>query len=1025
MSRRRTFTLAVLAVLLAVWWASEVGRAQETGPPGAAPDPGDREAPEAFEDDTGDVLQTEEPMWDEAGFREERPGRGAGPRRIAFNFRGASLDEVIEAVAEASGLDFIKAAEVGGTVTIVTRQPLSVDDALNVLAEVLRVRGATLLRSGDRVTIVPLEEARTLTTKVLQGRPLEEIPDTAEIIHWIEPLRYVDAGRLAQDLAKLMPAYGNLAANADSNTLIITDTAAGVKRLLTIIKAIDNPQVTTSTVRLFPLRNADARSLVDPLMRLFSPPESERSARLRMERFRMMMAARGGGQAQVFEPSERQQVRIVADERTNTLIVSASPETLQVIEQLITQLDAEEVGALLDLRVFVLKNADAQEVARVVRSLFSTTEQASRRLRQLQEEVNRLRFRRGEATAPGPGITAALKEVVRVATDSRTNAVIVMATEDNLQIIAQLIEELDNEAAATPQTVAIIPLENADPADLAQVLADILTTDEQRVRVRRATRSGARLRPRPQPFSRQPQRSRTPQRRTQAGSSRTRPSPGAGGSSRQRGGGRSEGPSVFEGMSADAAASGPEEFPHIAAIPGVEPGVTLSPGGPAVLGQERRLDVLRGGPERGPRAEPARLSRPEFEQGESITITYDERTGALIVSAPEGTLELIREIVKRLDADPAEKYRSMVYHLNNADATELADVLNNMFVAAAAAGVPGIAAELRGEVLVVPDVRTNSIIITTAPRNFDLLLPIIEDLDKAPPQVLIQVLLAEVTLDKSLDLGLDFATWDQLGFGEGQPPREFGAGGTTLFYSIINRNLAGFLNFLQSKGKLDILSRPQILASDNQPAQINVGQQVPFIRRVQFTEAGNTISTIEYEDVGIILTVTPHINPTGAVNLEIQAENSSISESTVPISEQISAAVFNRELASTTVAIDDGETIVIGGLIENTTEERLSKVPLLGDIPLLGDLFFKNRSEQEVKKELLIILTPRVVRTKEELARLSQKERGRTRSLQRPDIIELAPPSVPAPEGASSAPTPPAEEPAPTSAPAPGETSPE
>ncbi|MCK4299369.1 MAG: hypothetical protein KAX80_07545, partial [Planctomycetes bacterium] len=464
--------------------------------------------------------------------------------------------------------------------------------------------------------------------------------------------------------------------------------------------------------------------------------------------------------------------------------------------------------------------------------------------------------------------------MVKVATDPRTNALIVMATEDNLVVIAELVQELDDEAAATPQSVAIIPLENADPADVAQILADILTTEEQQVRVRRPTSTQQQTRrQRSQQFRRSGQRQST-QQRTGGGTQR-QPS-GGGGSQQRGGGGRSEGPRALEELLGGGFTSTPDRVSTIFAIPGVEPTVAVSPGGPAVLAQERRLDVLRGGGPSGPQAQADRLSRPEFEEGESITITFDERTGALIVSAPEGTQELIRDIVSRLDADPAEKYRSVVYHLNNADAAELADVLNNMFVVAAAAGVPGIAAELRGEVLVVPDARTNSLIITTAPRNFELLLTMVEDLDKPPPQVLIQVLLAEITLDKSLDLGLDFATWDSLGFGEGQPARQFGVGGTTLFYSLINRNLAGFLNFLQSEGKLEILSRPQILASDNQPAQISVGQRVPFITRVQFTEAGNTISTIQYEDIGIIITVTPHINPAGAVNMEIVAENSSI-----------------------------------------------------------------------------------------------------------------------------------------------------
>jgi general secretion pathway protein D len=299
-------------------------------------------------------------------------------------------------------------------------------------------------------------------------------------------------------------------------------------------------------------------------------------------------------------------------------------------------------------------------------------------------------------------------------------------------------------------------------------------------------------------------------------------------------------------------------------------------------------------------------------------------------------------------------------------------------------------------VIIVPDTRTNSLILTTAPRNYDILLPILEDLDKAPAQVLIQVLLAEVTLDKSLDLGLKFATWDAIGYDRDATLREFGAGGTTLFYSLINKNLAGFLNFLQTSGKLDVLGRPQILASDNQPAQINVGQQAPYPVSVTITSGGNVITGVQYATLGIILTVTPHINPAGSVNMVISAENSSISQSTLTISQGVQAAVFNQELATTTVAIQDGETIVIGGLIQNTSNKQVSKMPILGDIPILGDLFFKVVANKDQKRELLVILTPRVVRSKEQLAKLSAEEEARTKNLPNVNVIELASPPSPA-----------------------------
>jgi len=428
------------------------------------------------------------------GVTAETPA--GGPKLITFNFRGASLDSVIDAVAEASGLNFIKTADLGGTVTIVERDPLSVDRALNVLGEVLRIHGATLVRSGNRVTIMGLTEARTVSDIVYNGSSTEEVPDTSEVINWIQPLHYVDAVRLVRDLTKLMPAYANLAANSESNALIITDTGPNVRRLLIIVKALDNPQVSTATVKVFVLKNATAVDLVTPLTKLFTTTDTLSSAQARIQQ-RFQMMARGGPPgpdgpgaesttADTQESSGRQQPRIVADDRSNSLIVSASAEMLTIIEGVITRLDAEAPGALFDLRVFILKNADAQEVAKVVQNAFGST--SSSQSGSARNQGDRLRFGPPElAGAETATTTGTLKNTVRVAADTQTNAVVVTATTENLQIIGQLIKELDDEAAATPQFVAIISLENAEPADMAQVLSDILTTDTQKVNVRRAS----------------------------------------------------------------------------------------------------------------------------------------------------------------------------------------------------------------------------------------------------------------------------------------------------------------------------------------------------------------------------------------------------------------------------------------------------------------------------------------------------------------------------------------------------------
>ncbi|NJL30875.1 MAG: type II and III secretion system protein [Phycisphaerales bacterium] len=182
------------------------------------------------------------------------------------------------------------------------------------------------------------------------------------------------------------------------------------------------------------------------------------------------------------------------------------------------------------------------------------------------------------------------------------------------------------------------------------------------------------------------------------------------------------------------------------------------------------------------------------------------------------------------------------------------------------------------------------------------------------------------------------------------------------------------LRALEKVGKLDVLSRPYVLTSDNQTASIIVGQRVPFITNTRTTDTGQTINTIQYEDIGIILNVTPHINPEGLVILDVAPEISSQTGDSVPISETVNAPVFAKRAAQTRVSINDGKTIVIGGLMEDRKTQSLRKVPLLGDIPLLGALFSRDETTKS-KTELLIFLTPHVAESPEQLPAMSEDER--------------------------------------------------
>lgn len=292
--------------------------------------------------------------------------------------------------------------------------------------------------------------------------------------------------------------------------------------------------------------------------------------------------------------------------------------------------------------------------------------------------------------------------------------------------------------------------------------------------------------------------------------------------------------------------------------------------------------------------------------------------------------------------------------------------------------VPGTVSEqpgpgLVGPVQVVADEESNTLMIMTASRNIDRVREIIAQLDRSVPQVLIKALVVEVTHDRMLDLGTEFSVLN------------LSSDGSRVF-SEFERTQAGGLNIrflkgdvdiavaaLQKVGKLDILSRPYILASDNQPAEIVVGNRVPIVTATRVTEAGQVISTIQYQDIGIILRVTPHINPDGLVILDVAPEISALTGTNVSITEGVSAPVYATRSATSRVAIQDGQTIVIGGLMEDRLTESERKVPLLGDIPLLGGLFRRTTSEKS-KTELLIFLTPQVALQPEAMEAISDRE---------------------------------------------------
>jgi general secretion pathway protein D len=317
------------------------------------------------------------------------------------------------------------------------------------------------------------------------------------------------------------------------------------------------------------------------------------------------------------------------------------------------------------------------------------------------------------------------------------------------------------------------------------------------------------------------------------------------------------------------------------------------------------------------------------------------------------------------------------------------------------------------------DAETHSIIWLSDDKTADSVSNLVKGLDRPKPQALIKVVFLQVTHDNALDFGVEGSYNPQLGgstatlvtnvmanalgglttnflapksailggfgnsFGlaaQGTTGSQIGANtmptGAGL-YSVLGSDYQATIRAIASANNLEVLSRPSILVRNNQPATIQVGQNVPIITSVTYsTQTGLPIITPTYQPVGIVLQVTPFITDDGLVEMIVSPSISSLSSQTVAIAPGYNAPVINNSGASTVVVVPDGQTVIIGGLMENDKAAVDTKIPILGDIPLLG-MLFKRTQRDHAKTELIIFLTPHVVRMPSELAASTDSESSR------------------------------------------------
>jgi len=378
----------------------------------------------------------------------------------------------------------------------------------------------------------------------------------------------------------------------------------------------------------------------------------------------------------------------------------------------------------------------------------------------------------------------------------------------------------------------------------------------------------------------------------------------------------------------------------------------------------------------------------------AITMVADERTNTIVMLASEVDSLRIKRLIAMIDKEtPRGKGGIHVYYCKHATAEELAKVLQDVPTQQAGASKGKQPPAVSGKVRISADKATNSLIIMADKEDYIVLEHVIQKLDIPRSMVYIESLIMEVDMSTSFNIGIDWSAFGKTsldgkdtviggGFRQGfVSPAELLQGGLTvgLLTEPINiagidvSNISAIINAVKTDDDFRILSTPQILTTDNEEARITVGENRPYQTRSTTDVSGGTFESFEYRDVGKILKITPHVTEDRLVRMQINLEVTAIDQKAT-LTTSSTLPVTLKRTVDTTVIVKDQQTVVIGGLIDDSTTQSENKVPVLGDVPLLGWLF-KKRGDETVKTNLYVFLTPRVIKNPGEAIGIYQQKK--------------------------------------------------
>ncbi|MDQ1326795.1 MAG: hypothetical protein QG641_75 [Candidatus Poribacteria bacterium] len=931
----------------------------------------------------------------------ERDKDGKASKISFFNVINANITDILKFMSDETNLTIISSDKVQGKITLVNLKGISVNEALEALKTALNTLGFTMVRVNRTIVIVPVADAKTRPLRVQIGSDPNMIDSTDEMITQIMPLSTADAAEMAQNLKNLIPKDADMFADTTTNSLVVTDTSANIRRLALILKQLDIEPSGILKTRIFQLKYASATQLADTLDNMFRQGIETARAFQKMskrgpdEMMKILDQARQQGRM----PSRgidivKGQVLISGDDRTNKLIVTASEDNLEIIAKLIEELDSSQI-AQAEIKIFLLNYAISADVATELETLLQGS--GGKNL----PPWERWRAKELQTTTKG------IQGDINIVSDDRLNAVIVSSDPQNFQIIDDIIKQIDQQTAPQ-EVIKIIPLKYADAGLVVENLNDLFEGDTGSSNMPWWQRSELRFR-----------RQMSGEKETVTGIQGT------------------VNLVADTRLNAIVVSTAAANIPIIEdlvskidiTIPDLETDTKIFPLKHADAESVSDIinNVYQGGNQSNRGGNDFFFFLPRSSRGSqrssvmtgSITVEAYTRTNSLIVTTSSArNFEIVQKLIDQLDQDtPSDyKYSTIIYPLEYSDAEDMQNLLNDIFsdqgtssssrnrgggqmnffrmMMTGRTPVARDSATIIGQVQVNADTKTNSLIITTAERNMTTVRDIIKQLDVSRGQVWMEIKVLEVSLGENNKLGVEWSWKEGNHLGKEGLSAVFGTDfnlsdeSTGFTYKIFNKNLTALLHTLMEENKVEVLSAPSVLTRDNEETTLTRGKNIPYLQSVRTDQFGREIFDYAFlNDIGITLNITPHIAKYATkskVMKEGEKRTIGLEIAKVNVSSFLEFTSFNAPVTansdlSTYVDVEDGDQVAIGGMIKKESKKNLRKFPILGSIPFIGRLF--NRTEDIIDNtQLWILITPHIIdinkaEDRETLRQLQEEQR--------------------------------------------------